>query len=239
MREIVKPVEAATAEDCCAAPACAGGGAAFPPPPWEETEEGRGERRDAAENRRRVLEVARELFAERGVERVSMHEIARAAGIGQGTLYRRYAHKGLVCMALLDEGFRRLYAGVAARLADTSEPALTQLDFFLTTLVAFIEANAPLLGAVSDAACGERRGEDRDNPFHLWLHGTVTALLERAVATGEIPSLDIAPAADIILAPVAIDHYLYQRQHHGYPAERILASARRVLFDGLRGPAAR
>jgi len=225
--ESAKPESVQAADSCCAA--------TFPPPPWEETEEGRGERRDAAENRRRVLEVARDLFAERGVDHVSMHEIARAAGIGQGTLYRRYAHKGLVCMALLDEGFRRLHAGVSVRLADTGEPALAQLDFLLTSLVAFTEANAPLLGAVADAACGERRGEDRDNPFHTWLHATVTTLLERAVATGEIPPLDIAPAADIVLAPVAIDHYLYQRQHHGYPAERILASARRVLFDGLRG----
>ena len=92
--ELAKPEPVHATDSCCAA--------TFPPPPWEETEEGRGERRDPAENRRRVLEVARDLFAERGVDHVSMHEIARAAGIGQGTLYRRYAHKGLVCMALLD-----------------------------------------------------------------------------------------------------------------------------------------
>ncbi|HZG64870.1 MAG TPA: helix-turn-helix domain-containing protein, partial [Rubrobacteraceae bacterium] len=62
-----------------------------------------GERRDAAESRRRVLDTARELFEERGVDSVSMHEIGRAAGVGQGTLYRRYEHKGALCSALLFE----------------------------------------------------------------------------------------------------------------------------------------
>ena len=204
------------------------------PLPWHEAEEGHGERRDASENRRRILAAARVLFAERGVDQVSMHEIAKVAGIGQGTLYRRYAHKGLLSIALLDENLRQHHAEVTARLADPDVSALAHLDYFLTSHVGFTEANAPLLGAMADAACGERRADAHENPFHAWLHATVSALLDRAVAGGEIPPLDIAPAADIILAPLAIDTYIAQRQGRGYPAERILAAIRRVIFDGLR-----
>src|SRR5919206_3528840 len=67
--------------------------------------EKRPERRDAAENRKRVLGVAQRLFEEFGVEAVSMHQIAQAAGVGQGTLYRRYPHKGELCRDLLSETF--------------------------------------------------------------------------------------------------------------------------------------
>ena len=167
-----------------------------------------------------------------------MHEIARAAGIGQGTLYRRYAHKGLLCMALIDESVRHFHATVTTHLADDAAPALDQLDYFLASLVAFMDDNAALLAAMADAACGERRDMARTNPFAHWLHGTVATLLARGVARGEIAPLDIAPAADLVLAPLAIDLYLHQRQRRGYSADRILATVRHILFDGLRAPRA-
>src|SRR5256714_5664055 len=57
----------------------------------------RTERRDATEHRPSILEVARRLFAARGVDAARMHQIAMAAGIGQGTLYRRYAQTASRC----------------------------------------------------------------------------------------------------------------------------------------------
>lgn len=55
---------------------------------------------DARENRDRVVEAARELFAERGIE-VTMRAIARRAGVGPATLYRRFPTK----QHLVDEAF--------------------------------------------------------------------------------------------------------------------------------------
>ncbi len=217
--------------DLCSA---AAGALSCPLPPWGEPDEGRGERRDAAANRQRILAVARDLFAAQGVDQVTMHEIAKATGIGQGTLYRRYAHKGLLCMALIDEGVRQFHADLTAHFADDDAPALDQLDFFLVRLAAFMDANAPLLGAMADAACGDRRDADHANPFAQWLHGTVATLIERGVARGEIAPLDIAPAADIVLAPLTIDLYLHLRRGRGYSPDRLLATVRQVVFAGLR-----
>lgn len=57
-----------------------------------ETSEGRRERRDAQRNLERVLAAARDLFAERGAD-VTMEEVARRAGVGVGTIYRRFPSK--------------------------------------------------------------------------------------------------------------------------------------------------
>lgn len=199
------------------------------------------ERRDAAEHRRRILATARELFAARGVEAVTMHEIARAVGVGQGTLYRRFAHKGLLCGALLEDNTRRFQEEVIARLGYDArvvgrepESALACLDFFLARLVQFNEENAPLLGALADKAGGPGRSV-YGNPIYGFLRQTVSALLRRAVAEGEIPPLDIPVAADAVLAPLGIDLYLHQRRDQGLAPDRILASARRIVFGGLRG----
>ncbi len=66
------------------------------------------ERADAARNRVRVLAAAERLFAERGVPGVTMDDVAAAAGVGKGTLYRRFGDKGGLAMALLDEQEREL-----------------------------------------------------------------------------------------------------------------------------------
>ena len=199
-----------------------------------------GERRDAAESRRRVLGVARELFSERGVDAVSMHEVGRAAGVGQGTLYRRYEHKGALCLALLFEGVEGLYGRARGR-EEAGGPALEQLMGLLEDLALFNEENAPLLGAIRDSVGGERRAEMYRNPFFGWLRATVVALLGRAVEEGEASeTLDVEGVAGAVLAPLNVDLYLYQRRELGIERGRIVAAIRGLLLEGLRreGPAA-
>lgn len=194
----------------------------------------RKERRDAAAHRQRILSVARELFAARGVDATSMAEIARTAQVGQGTLYRRYAHKGDLCAALLHDNMARFRADVEARLGQRDESALAQLESFLMRLADFNEDNAPLLAAIGDAACGDRRTTAYHSPLYVWLRTVTVALLQRAVEQGEAQPLDLEIAADTVLAPLAIDLYLYQRHELGYSPERITASLHRVVFNGLR-----
>src|SRR6476646_498565 len=59
-------------------------------------------RRDAERNRQRILEVAREAFAEDGLA-VTLDEIARRAGVGVGTVYRRFPDKEQLIEALFEE----------------------------------------------------------------------------------------------------------------------------------------
>ena len=66
------------------------------------------ERADAARNRERILCSARRLFAERGASCVSMDEIAEAAGVGKGTLFRRFGSRAALATAVLSEDEARL-----------------------------------------------------------------------------------------------------------------------------------
>jgi AcrR family transcriptional regulator len=74
-------------------------------------------RRDASRNRERVLKAARELFAERGLE-VTMDEIARRAGVGVGTVYRRFRHRDEIIGALFEQRMEEHAALVDDALAD-------------------------------------------------------------------------------------------------------------------------
>lgn len=190
-------------------------------------------RRDALENRRRILEVAREAFAEGGVEGTSMHQIGRAAGVGQGTLYRHFEHKGALCSALLSEEIEA-FVGEMRRRTEGRGPVLGRLKWFLGWVARFNEENGPLLGAIRDASSGGRRVELYGNPFYERLKNTVVELADEAVGGGELPAdLDVECLADTLLAALNIDLYLYQRHQLGMGRERIVG-ALRVLLDGLR-----
>jgi AcrR family transcriptional regulator len=193
----------------------------------------RRERSDAVRSRRKILDAARTLFEERGVESVSMHEIGRSAGVGQGTLYRRFRHKGELCSALLREEIEQ-FVEESRRRVEGRGPALGRLKWFLGWVSRFNEENGALLGAIRDAAGGERRVELYDNPFYGRLRQTVVGLLEEAAEEGAVkPDLDVECIADTLLAALNIDLYLYQRHELGMERERIVA-ALRSLLDALR-----
>ena len=78
-------------------------------------------RRDAVANRERILDAARRLYADHGLE-ASMDEVARAAGVGVGTLYRRFPTKEALVDAILGDVVDRFHA--------FSQEALRQEDAF-------------------------------------------------------------------------------------------------------------
>ena len=70
-------------------------------------------RADAARNRARILEAARAAFAEGGLD-VGVEEIARRAGVGKGTLYRRFPTKESLVLAIFDDRLADLERFAAA-----------------------------------------------------------------------------------------------------------------------------
>src|SRR5256714_3971985 len=87
----------------------------IPTPPLE-----RAQRADARRNRKRVLEAARRCMARKGLD-AQIEEIARAAGVGVGTVYRHFPTKEHLVEALAMARFERL-AELAREALATEDP---------------------------------------------------------------------------------------------------------------------
>src|ERR1700734_2300067 len=100
----------------------------------DETSAGpRGERplrRDAERNRQRILAAAAEVFTERGLD-ATLDEVARAAGVGIGTVYRRFADKEALIAALFRERVDNLVtvAEDACAAQDPWQPVVSYLEY--------------------------------------------------------------------------------------------------------------
>jgi AcrR family transcriptional regulator len=191
----------------------------------------RHERADAAANRVLILHTAERLFAERGVANVCMAEIAEAAGVGKGTLYRRFASKAELCLSLMDRQLSEFQAESLARFRRQTAggvPYLTQLADFLEALVGFTDVHSPLLSEVERG--GLLRTEQPLNLPHFWQFMTVSALLRSAARRGElVADLDLDYVGEALLAPLQIDLFRYQRDARGYTIERIGDGLRRLV----------
>jgi AcrR family transcriptional regulator len=185
------------------------------------------ERADAARNRQRVLDAAARLFAAGDPRTVTMEDIAREAGVGKATLYRRYPDPGAVAAALLDEHERDLQEKLlrGAPPLGPGAPAAERLAAFYAAMVELLDRHLPLvLGAETGAA------RYRTGAYGFW-RAHVRVLLADAGVT------DPEPLIEPLLAPLAPDVYRYQRHERGqqpgeiaaglsWLAQRILRSAR-------------
>ena len=162
------------------------------------------ERADAARNRARVLAAAEQLLTEKGGREVTMERIAADAGVGKGTLYRRYPDVASIAQALLDEHERalqeRLLRGPPP-LGPGAPPA-ERLAAFYRAMIDLLERHGHLALAGETGETGERRY--RTGAYGAWaLH--VDGLLREA-GLGESPGL-----VDALLAPLAPDVFVHQR----------------------------
>lgn len=182
------------------------------------------ERADAARNRVRILAAARELLHTRTPCEVSIDEIAAAAGVGKGTIYRRFGDRGQLMQALLDEREQAFQAAVLAGDpplgpgADAGE----RLQAFLCALVDQLEDVGDLLAEVETGQQWWTSPPQRFRRLHV-----------RVLLADARPDLDADPVAEALLAPLTADMYHHQRRTAGYSTERIKETMRTLAAGVL------
>ena len=154
------------------------------------------ERADAARNRAAVLAAAARLFAEHGVAGVSMDQVAAAAGVGKGTVFRRFGDKAGLAAALLDARERELQEAILRGpppLGPGADPA-DRLAAFADAYLDYLLGHLELVRMSETAAPGARY---RIGAYRFW-HRHVAFLLSG------VPDPD--HAAHAFLAVVAAEH---------------------------------
>jgi AcrR family transcriptional regulator len=136
-------------------------------------------RADAERNRQRLLTAAKELFATRGLD-VTLDEIARHAGVGTGTAYRRFPNKDALIDALMVDRIGEL-AGIARECLKDPDPWRGLTGYFERAL-ALQAADRGL----KEVLFSSGRGRERSNHARRAIAPVVTKLIRRAKEAGVV-----------------------------------------------------
>jgi AcrR family transcriptional regulator len=162
------------------------------------------ERADAARNRQRILAAAERLFARDGVSCTSMDAIAAEAGVGKGTLFRRFGDRASLALAVLESSertFQEQFIRGPAPLGPGAPAGERLIAFGRRLLERYATDGDLLLAAQTAGPPGQRFGSGPYGAYHAHL----TILLRQAA-----PTLDARYAADALLAPLSAELVLHQ-----------------------------
>ena len=180
------------------------------------------ERSDAARNRRRILSAAERLFALHGVSGTSMDAIAAEAGVGKGTLFRRFGDRASLAFALLQASecdFQEAFIRGPAPLGPGAL-APERVVAFGTALLNRVAANGDLMLA----GPGRR--------FEIGAYGAYSTHLTILIRDSD-PALDAEYTAQALLSTLSAEVILYELRVLGMTLERLTAGwetlARRLL----------
>jgi AcrR family transcriptional regulator len=170
------------------------------------------ERGDAARNRTLLLEAARSLVAKRGADAVTMDDVAAAAGVGKGTLFRRFGSRAGLMVVLLDEDER---ASQQAFLfgpppLGPDAPPMDRLVAFGRARIRFVHTHHALLSAANRDPQTRHIGAAAVQRTH------VRVLLQSAHTTGD---LDVQ--TDALLALLDPDYVEHQLNAGGHTTETL------------------
>lgn len=183
------------------------------------------ERGDAARNRALLLEAARNLVAQRGADAVTMDDVAAAAGVGKGTVFRRFGSRAGLMMVLLDEDERasqQAFLFGPPPLGPDAAP-MDRLVAFGRERIGFVHTHHELLSAAN------RDPRTRYGPPAAVLRTHVRVLLASARTTG-----DLDAQIDALLALLDADYVEHQLNDGGHTLDT-LADAWESLARKLCG----
>jgi AcrR family transcriptional regulator len=167
-------------------------------------EEQRAERADAARNRQAILQAARRLLRDTAPGAITMDQLALEAGVGKGTLFRRFGSRASLFHALLDETERELQEAFIRGPAPLGPgaPANERLVAFGHALLTLTDERGDLLLAAEPAGQRFRAGSLVRAAYRSHIAGVLDP-----VCPGHAPYL-----ADVLLAALAPELILEQRR---------------------------
>ena len=179
-------------------------------------------RRDAERNRQLILTAARTLFAQRGLE-ASLDEVAHEAGLGVGTVYRRFPNREALIDALFDDGIDAI-----TQIIETAKAAPRAWDGLRHFMVEMLELQSRDRG-LRDVILARRVAAPEEDRTRARIKPALDSLVARAQQEGDLRA-DLT-SADVAVLEIAV---LGAAEFTGVAAPDAWRRYLTIVLDGMR-----
>ncbi|OUM97714.1 MAG: hypothetical protein BAA04_02395 [Firmicutes bacterium ZCTH02-B6] len=186
-----------------------------------------------SETKRRILQAAAEVFADKGYYATAVDDIVRASDTSKGSFYHFFPNKQGIFLSLVDHLYTMLLRRVETAI-EHERGALNKVDAALRTVLGEFARHRRLARILLIEAAGLGHAfNDKLFQLHAGFAGLIKGYLDRAVAEGSIPPVDTELAAYAWLGAIneVVTRWLYTGKPD--PLERALPELRAMLLRSV------
>jgi len=186
-----------------------------------------------SDTKRRILQAAAEVFAEKGYYATAVDDIVRASDTSKGSFYHFFPNKQGIFLSLVDHMYSMLLRRVESAI-EQERGAIHKVDAALRTVLGEFARHRRLARILLIEAAGLGHAfNDKLFQLHAGFAGLIKRYLDRAVAEGSIPPLDTELAAYAWLGAIneVVTRWLYTGQPD--PLDKALPELRAMLLRSI------
>lgn len=191
------------------------------------------------DRRDKILKAAAEIFAEKGIERATIDEIAARAGVGKGTIYRRTGNKEDIIKILFKEAILLAIERIESKIQKRIDPlpqfkeAVSALcDVYEDHLDLMLLASFQLALCVEECKCAKKEPRMREEVSQLF--GIVEKIFKKAIKKKQLRPIDTFVMAKSFFDLLNPSYYQFLRISRGYTKGEISQLIIDLFLDGLK-----
>lgn len=193
-------------------------------------------RKGLLERRDRILEAAAEVFAEKGLERATVDDIAVRAGVGKGTVYRRVGKKEDFTDILCQHAAKLIFDSIESEIKKRADPILQFKEAVYALCDVFEEHLSLMILVMSqmgyrkqskEKSCATQKSISR-------LFQLIEGILKKAIKKGQVRPVDVHAVVKGLFHFLTPYYYHYLRFKCDYTRGEVAQLTVDLFLDGLR-----